>query len=261
MAICIAPLFVFAQQTHNFISGLYTRTNAYTYSSTDAFSFKTNQAALANTKTLMAGLVSERRFMMQELSMYQATLVLPANNSGFGLVGTYFGHENNREVEIGLAYGRKVNNNISIGTQFNFQNQKIPAYQGTNALSVQGGILLRVTDQVQAGFHIYHPIALETGQKESRLPKIFTTGIGYEVSESVIIGAEVQKTEGGKANIMAGLEYKFHPLVFARMAVSSELGIYTIGSGVLLNKVRLDIAASIHPHLGVTPGLILFYKP
>ena len=84
--------------------------------------------------------------------------------------------------------------------------------------------------------------------------------MGYDVSKQLFIGAEVQKTENQPLSLNAGLQYLFADKLFARGGISSAASISYIGFGVLIKNIRVDVTASFHPYLGVTPGLLLHYS-
>jgi hypothetical protein len=239
---------------------VHSRLNAYTLKHTDAFSFSVNQAALANTNAFTVGLYGERRFMLQELSWYQSAIVLPTTSGNFGFKSTYFGNSENSELELGLAYGRKLGTKVSIGTQFNYYSQKIPYYGAYSIINAEGGLLLLLSEQIQVGFHLFHPVGISFAKSEEKLPLIYTIGLGYEISNTLNMGVEMQKVENGSVNVNANIDYSFDKRIFTRIGISTQNTIYSIGAGVLLNDIRLDINTSIHPHLGATPGISLLYQ-
>jgi hypothetical protein len=239
---------------------MHNRLSAYMWHHTNAFSFTANQAALVNTNNFTIGLYGERRFMLQELSWYQTSIVLPTGSGNFGFKSTYFGNINNRELELGLAYGRQLGDKLAIGVQFNHFSQQIPFYGSHSGLSTEGGLLLRVSDQLQAGFHLYNPIGFNFTKREEKSPLVYTTGLGYEVSDALHMGLELQKVGNGGLNFNAGIDYNFQQKLFTRLAISTQSSMYIIGAGVLLKDIRLDILTSIHPQLGATPGISLLYQ-
>ncbi|RZK36235.1 MAG: hypothetical protein EOO61_10680 [Hymenobacter sp.] len=232
---------------------------AYSQHHTDAFSFTTNQAALATTTAFTTGIYGERRFMLDGLGWYQGAVVLPTKSGNFGLKGTRFGKENNIETELGLAYGRKLNDNIAIGAAFNYYTQEIPLYGSWNAMTIEGGILMKINEQVKAGIHIYNPNGSTLGKNGETLPAIFTIGAGYEASEQVIITAEVQKVENEKINCRAGLSYYFDKKLYAKAGLSSANSLWAFGAGVKLEAFSLEVQTSYHQQLGLTPGIALIF--
>lgn len=229
----------------------------YSQHHTSAFSFLGNQAALASSSTLMAGIFSERRFMLQELSFYQVAATLPTRTGNFGLAGTYFGNTSNTETEIGLAYGRKLSDKVAIGGQFNYYTQRIPQYYSAGAISVEAGILLKVNEQVQAGFHIYNPNGSKLAKTGEKLPAMYTIGFGYEPSDRFLLSGEVLKIEDEKVNFKAIASYQFDKRLYTRVGINTAQNVYSIAGGVQLSSLSLEVMTAVHPQLGITPGLLV----
>jgi hypothetical protein len=255
-------LFSFAR-TQTFktpVSNVYTKTNSYSTIQNDAFSFTGNQAALAGTKNISVGIFGERRFMLEELSCYQMAFSLPTSSGNFGLQANYFGSSNYNETALGLAYARSLGK-IDVGVQFNYFGAKAVAYGNANAINFEAGAILHVSDQLQTGVHVYNPTRVSLGKNsEEKLPFIYSFGIGYDVSEKFFIGSEIEKEEDQPVNVNAGLQYSFAERLFARGGISSASSSFYLGTGFLLNGFRIDVTASVHPSLGVTPGLLLIYN-
>ena len=257
----LCTLWATAQVVRQPLNPLQTGIGTYTQLHTDAFSFTANQAALANISAFTAGVYGERRFMLEDLGWYQAAVVLPTKSGHFGVKGTYFGSVNNKETELGLAYGRKLSDKIAVGAQFNYYTQQIPQYGSLSAISIEGGILLKVNEQLQAGFHVYNPNGSSLGKNGEKLPAMYTIGIGYEASEQLVMAAEVQKTESEKMNLKAGLSYYFDKKLYAKAGLTTINSLYSLGVGVKLDALSLEVLTSFHQQLGLTPGIaFIFHK-
>jgi hypothetical protein len=250
-----------AQTVRTPVTTGYTRLGAYTTRHTDAFSFTGNQAALANTSFNAAGVLGERRFLLQELSLYQAAFVLATKPGNFGFNGNYFGSTENKEMSLGLAYGRKVAEKIDAGIQFNYYTVQVNGYGSASAINFEAGVLFHINDQMLLGIHTYNPTTSRLGKSgEEKLPAIYTAAIGYEASEKFFVSAEILKQEDQEVSVNGGMEYNFNDQLFARAGIISASGIYYLGLGVSLKSFRLDATASLHPQLGLSPGLVLLFK-
>jgi hypothetical protein len=261
----VALLFSFAVsgQTANPAAGFtYTRLTAYSQQFHDAFSFSANLGALAAQQRFSAGVYSERRFLLKELATYSAAVVLPlpAGNVGFG--GNYFGGPLYHDASAGLAFGRNLGSNLAVGVQFNYHSIGTAGYGNASTLSADAGLIFRITSQCSAGVQVYNPAGVSWGKDGAeKLPAVYTTGIGYDVSKQVFIGAEAEKTEGQPVSINAGLHYAFAEKLTARAGIRSGPSVYYLGLGIQLKDFRFDATASVHPYLGLTPGLMLLYSP
>lgn len=255
----LCMLFAIGQATRYPLNAIQSTT--YSQHHTSAFTFTANQAALVSSSTFMAGIFSERRFMLQELSFYQVAATLPTRSGNFGLTGTYFGNTANTETEIGLAYGRKLSDKLAIGGQFNYYSQRIPQYYSSGAISVEAGLLLKINEQVKAGFHVYNPNGSKLAKTEEKLPAMYTVGFGYEPSNRFMLSGEVLKIEDEKVNFTALARYQFDKRLYARVGINTAHAVYSIAGGVQLSNLSVEVMTAVHSQLGITPGLqLLFHK-
>lgn len=251
-----------AQTVRNALTVPYTGLSAYSSKHTDAFAFITNQAALASIPHFTAGLYSERRFLLQELSIYQLAITLPTTSGSFGICGTYMGFIEQNESKVGLAYGRKLNNWLSAGVQFNYHTLHTARYNNASTVSVEAAVLIALSDQLHMGLQINNPSKAKIGKGNiERLPMIYSVGLGYEPSTTVLLTATAEKAERHPLNIKTGLQYKLNDRVAGRAGVETATTSCYMGLGIWLRNIRLDAAATIHPQLGITPGLMLAYMP
>lgn len=249
------------QVLRNPVTNVYTSLHTYSTQFKDAFSFSANAAALAGVKKFSAGVYSERRFMLQELSAYSFAAALPTSNGSFGLRGDYAGGQLYKEMDLGFAYARKLGSKVDVGVQFDYFAVNSSGYGAASAITFNGGAIFQLTDVVQTGVHVYNPVGMRLGKSgEEKLPSIYAAGIGYDASPQLFIGAEARKVEDQPLTINAGLQYVFADKLVARGGISSATSVYYIGFGVQLKSLRVDATASFHPYLGVSPGLMLIYS-
>lgn len=244
------------------VSTIYPSLTTYSAQFNDAFSFRSNTAALAGIKNFSSGVFSERRFMLQELSSYSFAAVLPTTTGNFGIRGDYHGGQSYNETTAGFGYGRRLGGKVDVGVQFHYFSMNAAGYGSASAITFDAGAIFHLTEAVQTGLHVYNPIGMKIGKTgEEKLPAIYSAGIGYDASQQLFIGTEIQKTEDQPLNVNAGLHYKFADKLIARGGISSTTSVYYIGFGVQLKSLRLDATSSFHPYLGITPGLLLMYSP
>lgn len=243
------------------VTAVFTRLNTYSSRHANVFSFTANQAALASFTNLSAGIYGERRFLLKELSLYSEAVALPTTSGNIGIKADYFGDASYSETGLGLAYGRKLSSKIDVGIQFNYYAFKVATYGTATTINVEGGVIFHVTDQLQAGVHIYNPAARTIGKNnDEKLPFIYSVGFGYDASEKFFIGAEIQKMEDRAVNINAGFQYYFDEKLVASAGMASATSTYYLGFGVAIKNLQLTVSASVHPQLGITPGLLLIFN-
>jgi len=243
------------------VAAVYTGLGAYSINHTDVFSFTNNQASLAQMKNASAGVYGERRFMLDELSLYQLAIAVPTNSGNFGIKAGYFGFSDYNESQMGLAYARKLGSKMDVGVQFNYNGIQVSGYGNSSAINFEIGMIFHLTDKLNAGIHAYNPVGGKYGKNsEEKLASIYTVGLGYEASDKFFVSAEIEKEENQPVNINAGMQYKFLPQLMARAGIATNTSNVYAGVGLFLRTFRLDVVASYHPQLGITPGLMLVYN-
>ena len=250
----------FSQSLRQPISAIYLGLNAYSTKHTDPFSFVKNQAALVQNKNVAAGVYGERRFMLAATGLYNAVVVVPSKLGNFGLNIKYAGAKNFNENQIGLAYGKSLGSKVDIGIQFNYYSYKVPTYINASTVNVEIGAIVHLTDQLNAGIHIYNPVGGKLSNTDEKLTTAYTIGLGYDASDKFFVSTEVVKEEDHPVNLNVGMQYQFMKQLFARAGISTVSSAAYGGVGVGFNNLRLDVSGSYHPQLGWSPGLLLIIQ-
>ncbi len=246
------------------ITAIYNGLAAYSTQHADVLSYLNNQAALAQTKNVAAGVYGERRFLLAATSLYSAAVAIPTNNGNFGFNIKYSGFKNFNENQAGLAYARSLGKKADVGIQFNYYNYRVPSYNSSGTVTVEIGTIIHLTDKLNLGVHVYNPIGGKFSKSDEKLTNAFTVGAGYDVNDQFFIGTEIVKEENFPANINTGIQYHFMKQFFARVGIASATSSGYAGFGVGWNNLRLDVTGIYHPQLGLSPGLLLimnFGKP
>lgn len=249
---------IYSQSLRKPIAAPYIGLGAYSINHVDAFSFASNQAALAQIKSAAIGVYGENRFLLNATNMYSAVVALPTKQGNFGIQIDYFGFKNYNESQVGLAYARSLGKVLDIGIKFNYYSFRIPTYQNSSTVNFEIGAIAHLTDKLNAGIHFYNPVGGSLSKTNNeKLSSIYKFGLGYEASESFLVSAEIVKEEDLPVNINAGVQYSFAKQFFARVGIASENESPYAGAGISWNNIRLDVSASYHPQLGFSPGLML----
>ena len=249
---------IFSQAVRQPIAARYIGLGAYSINHVDAFSFTSNQAALAQIKNSAAGIYAEKRFLLSSTNMYSAIAVLSTKQGNFGLQADYFGYKNYNESQIGLAYARRLGSKLDIGIKFNYYGFRIPAYGNSSAVNFELGAIAHLSEKLHAGIHAYNPVGGKLSKTDNeKLSSIYKFGIGYEASDKFFVSTEIIKEEDQPVNVDVGVQYNFMKQFFVRAGTSTETTNSYVGAGISWRNFRLDISGSYHQQLGFTPGLML----
>ena len=248
----------FCQALRQPIAARYTGLGAYSINHIDAFSFTSNQAALAQIKNTAAGVYGEKRFLLSSVNLYSAVVVLPTKQGNFGLQADYFGFKNYNESQIGIAYARSLGSKLDIGIKFNYYGFRIPGYGNASAINFESGAIAHFSEKLHVGIHVYNPVGGKLSKTNNeKLSSVYKFGIGYEASEKFLVSSEIIKEEDEPVNLDIGFQYNFLKQFFVRAGTSTEAANSYLGAGISWKSLRLDITGGYHPQLGFTPGLLL----
>jgi len=261
LLLLLASHAMFGQALQPSLSAPYTGIGVYSKNFTDAFSGMVNQAALAQATAAAAGVYGERRFMLKELSNYTVAVVLPSKLGGFGLTARYFGSEHFNHAQFGIGFGKKLGSKIDFGIQFNYNSIKQAGYGSSSVINVEAGTILHLTEKLQMGIHVCNPAGGKFGKSNSeKLASVYTAVFGYEVSDKLLIGAEISKQEDQPVNMIPVMQYDFAKQFFARLGIATGTGNYFCGLGVQWKICRVDIITNWHTQLGFTPAIMLLFN-
>jgi hypothetical protein len=235
------------------VAASYTGMGAYSFSHADAFSFVSNQASLAQVKHTTAGVYAEKKYFLNALNDLYAAAAIITSAGNFGINMRYYGSGAYRETKGSLAYARKLDEQLDIGIQFNYDAVSITGYNNASAIGAECGFIFHITKQLHTGIHARLP------QPRLHMPLMITAGIGYEASPLLFIGGEITKEENQPVSVNIGLQYKLIEQVTIKAGVSAATSSVWLGAGFIWKAFRLDIVTSYHPQLGITPGLLIAF--
>ncbi len=219
-----------------------------------------NQAGLAFLQSISFTAAAEQRFLLSELQSISAAVALPTSSGTWGLTVNYFGFEAFNQQKIGLAYARKLFDNLSIGAQLLMLNTSIPEYGSKTNLTFELGMISQLLPELRLGVHAYSPARVRLSEEEI-LPTVFKIGLAYLPSNRVVCTAEVEKDIDFPVRTKFGVEYQLIEQLHLRVGLATRPINYSFGIGyVFSNGLSLDVAAVHHQYLGFTPAVSISYQ-
>lgn len=239
----------------------YLHSGAYSKLFNSNLSAPGNIAALTQLPAAGLGVYSERRFMLEELSLHHLSVNIPSGPGNFAFLANYFGYTRYNQSQISLGYARKLATNINLGTAFNYTNIRIPGYGSASAIHFQVGAIFQISERLRTGMQLYNPFSARIGKHSGqRLASVYTAGLGYEWSENLLTTLEIRKEQEKPAAIHTGLQYQPINVFLCSAGYVSEHNQFYFGVGYMFKQFRLDLSASTHQYMGWSPALLLLYK-
>lgn len=252
------PFIMQAQPQTNLMPAMYTRLGAYSKDRVDLFSGFSNQAALSNLKNSSFGIYHESRFLLKELSFFKLAAGIITSTGNFGFHAASFGFNNYRVTGLGIAYGRKLNERIDIGIQFEYTGVNIRGYGRSTDIHFEGGVIIHLNDKLHSGLHIKNPVGIKL-RSPGNATRLNSFGFGYEASEKFFVGLEFMKEENMPIDIITGVQYRLSRQFMVNGGIGTSTSSLYFVLSFFLHRFRFDLIAYSHPYLGITPAsLILF---
>jgi hypothetical protein len=228
----------------------------------DVWSGFNNQAGLASLDKVAGGIFLENRFLVSELTTRGLALALPTNSGVFALSMRNFGYSLYNEGVYGLAYGRKLGDNLSAGLEVDYLTTRIgEGYGSTSAVSFQLGFQFRVNPDLHLAGHASNPARAKlSGFNDERYPSLLRIGASYKIGEKVLMVSEVAKDMDMPAMFRAGIEYHPAEILYIRAGVGGNSFNSSFGFGLDFQTLRIDFASAYSATLGYSPQFSVSYN-
>lgn len=235
---------------------------AYSTQFQHVFTALHNQAGLAHISTVSAGVYAERRFMLAATSLYAVAVAIPTPSGTFGLFAQHFGYNVFNQQKLGIAYGRTLGSKVSIGIQADYLAASIQQYGRAGTVTFEAGCLLHITPQLHAGIHAFNPPARQLYKAGAQdIPVVYSAGIGYEVSGSLLFSAEAIQETGRPVTTRVMGTYRVIPRLSLQLGIATDPQLSGGGISFSWQSLRIYVSGSYHPQLGITPATAVTWQP
>ena len=227
----------------------------------DHWSSQKNPAGLAHWGRMSFGACYENRFMMSELATMGMGVSLPVMSGVMGLSVSSFGYELYGENNIGLAFGKILSEQFSLGLKLNYLNiNQGEEYGSMGAVIGEVGVMAKISEEFNLGAHIYNVNRAKINDYQNeRVPSILRIGLGYQMNEKVLLCVEAEKDIDAKATVKVGMDYHIFDPLFIRAGVNTNPAVVSFGFGVVWKRFMLDFSTYKHSVLGYSPQLGIIY--
>lgn len=222
--------------------------------------FGYNSAALAGTEERSIMLSTENRFIGTGIKGVSVLGAIPiGQKAAFGLHMEQYGIREFSQQYYHLGYGRKLSNRFSIGSGFAVRHNFIPGYENNTYYNLDLGWRYVIKENLIIAHSAFIPF--QSSGQTSNYNTIHLIGIQYKLSLWINLFAQLEKENQLNWVSKYGLEYQMNPQFVIRLGVKSDASEFHSGIGIKVNeRLQIDISASVHTALGLTPALSLGYN-
>ncbi len=204
-------------------------------------------------------------YLCKELSSLQAGFIMPNDIVDWSALTAYYGYSNYNELHCGITVSKLLVDNFSLGVRLLYYRlDYIGNEEVVNRVTADIGLSFHIVDNLDMSMLLTNPLRVGYTADLSKyyLPIYMALGLSYTPTEKIKVLAEVAKDTNYPIEGKLGLSY--HPIESfdLRVGVCSSPFIPTLGVGIKMKKINIDVASSYHPELGFSPsvGVVYIFK-
>jgi hypothetical protein len=247
---------VFPQLADTYPLNRYNSVGGYSKNFNDPYSFSGNEASLATLEAGNVAVYHETKYILKELNFSSVVLSFATSAGGVAIVIDHSGNKHFNISSFGIAYGKKLNDFISLGAQFKYHLYKIEGYGSEPSVQTVLALKLKLSDAVQTGFQIIH--ASSPGIP-LQLPLRYCTGIGYDLSEQLYLYADIVKLSGQPVDITIATLYALNRQCLVTAGILTSPGSPFISVAYRVKSNTSKFSLNYNPQLGFTPSLMVSF--
>lgn len=225
----------------------------------DEWSFFNNPGALALIEKARIGINYSNQYSLIEFQQQDASVILPFKKGVFSTGFSYSAFNALSNWRTGLGYSMLLNDNISLGMQFNYFQKRFLQLGNDRkrVLTADIGFLYKITSNWNFGICINDFLGFFV-EEENRFSSV-RLGSDISLSDKVNFLLEGYQSTFYSYQLRSGLEYEAIKSLFFRLGYKSNPNEITFGLGYNKASFKLDIASSFHFVLGWSPSISLSY--
>jgi hypothetical protein len=214
-----------------------------------------NPAGLTGLEHKIIILNSHWLYGVNELKPISIGFVAPHSSGVIGINIQHFSFESLKENALHLVYARKLTAKLNGGIQFNYTNSRVINYETRHAIGFSIGLNLLIINDLRLGIHVQNPLVFQKSETNNT-PSVFRLGAAYSINKTVMLTTEILKDLNYKPSFRFGTEYKPTSKLIITGGFQTQPNVISLGIGFWLSEnLRIELAASSHSVLGITPAL------
>jgi hypothetical protein len=215
-------------------------------------SFVNPSCLSATDGTTMAAEYLPGFFGMSELKRGAISLssTVPIGTLALSMSG--FGFRLYREMSVGVAVARALNERAVLGIGVNFYSLTIQGYGSDQTVGLDVGVLVHITRGISYGFALDNLNRPTIGSEKEALPQTMRMGISVRPLPNALVALSGEKDSHYPFGLAIGLEYFLEDVVTLRLGAANEPSNIAAGIGIRTSLLCMDYAYTMHPDLGGT---------
>jgi hypothetical protein len=224
------------------------------------FSSRHNVAGLGAVERNAIGAGLRNNYLATNLNDFYLMAAFAQGKGRIGVDLYYFGIDAYQQGALALSYARPFATNWYAGVRISYAYNYIPQEEvNRQLLSADLGILGKLGNW-RVGTSIQQFAQSQwQGRVDEHSPIIFRLGGGYFFTEQTCLTAELYKADNERADVRLGLCYAPAAALELRLGFGTLRPSFGFGLGIAFDQLQINLAATWHQQLGLSPLTDLVY--
>jgi hypothetical protein len=259
MLINFPVLISYSQQIFYPARASYLSAAQYAPETANAFTATLNPATLPFINNFTAGIASEKPYMLSELQLILLTAATNIHGNGVSGLFQYSGNPSFNQKLFSLNYGKSLGK-VNVGAIFRYHLLNFSGSASMGTVEFGFSSLWHIADNVYTSFTITNPYFLFQDKNTIHAAGSSQMGIGYQASDKVYLGFEIDKEEKTKAHSLMMVSYRFEDKFYAKIYWSTGNNQPYFSTGIQLKNFKLEVGCSYHSVLGPSPCVAMYFE-
>jgi len=215
-----------------------------------------NPATPGYTPQRVVTVFGRQPFGLAELRHAAVAIRLPVPGAVVQTGAGTFGYEAYRETFVTISVARRLSlgtsRALSMGVGARYQHVGIDGFPSVQAFSFRAGLLVPVLASLTAGVRADNLTGSSIAGEP--LPRSLSVGLHYRATPTVNLYTDVYKDVAFPWSLRGGIEVWPVAALAVRAGAARFPARFTLGTGVRLGALSIDISAENHPDLGWSHG-------
>ena len=214
--------------------------------------FVQNPALLGSFDKIGMQISYSQLFELSELSLSEASFVLPYKKFRFGLGASIFGEKDYyQEIILSFGTGYKLPNNISLGANLKYFRVSYSAvYSYFSTLGLDAGLLYEPKKELKIGLTYQNLNQPHLARNYEDIPNLLALGICLAPIKDFSLIFELEKEKNYQMSYHFGQKINITNYFSLRLGLQAQPAQLSFGFGVNWKKMQLDWGYLTHPVLG-----------
>jgi hypothetical protein len=227
----------------------------------DVFNAVRNPAAQIVAERFMGGVQAEKPAIPGLTGHLNMAAAGPLSGGHWGVQLEHRGLAGFGETQVGIGYGMRLSDAVSMGLRFNYYRLWIAGYGSAAAFPVEWGAICRVAPGLKVAMHLYNPFGARLRKDAlERLPVVVRFCMGYTISEKAALTVGVIREEGHAVGLEPMIHYQPEQSLFFRFGFVVPGSAVIFSTGFSRKGVRMEFFVQRQGLPGWVTGLGIHFQ-